>query len=186
VGSSTASTFTDRPKLHYGGWIDNRLQPETNYFYKVRAVDRWNNQGPASAEARVTTLRPHEKNTVPARIEGLYAVNVSPVSPHNYLALWFYTNCESDVTRYEIFRSNAPGFVANSSTLLTAIDATTKFSHTTPHGFGTVTRELREYNRILYVDQDVQPGTTYYYQVRAVDQGGVASEPSREASARTK
>jgi hypothetical protein len=186
VGSSTQSAFTDRPRLHYGGWIDNRLEPESTYFYKVRAVDRWNNEGPASSPVLATTLKAGERSAVPARVQGLYVVNVSPVSPHNYLALWFYTNCESDVTRYQIFRGTQAGLGADFSNLLTEVDATTKFSHTTPHGFGTVTRELREYNRILYVDQDVKPGTTYYYQVRAVDRNGVAGEPSREASARTK
>jgi hypothetical protein len=31
----------DRPELHYGGWINNRLEPDTTYYYRVAAVDRW-------------------------------------------------------------------------------------------------------------------------------------------------
>ena len=38
----------DRPQLYYGGWINNRLEPATTYYYRVAAVDRWNREGPAS------------------------------------------------------------------------------------------------------------------------------------------
>jgi hypothetical protein len=33
----------DHPQLHHGGWINNRLEPVTTYYYRVTAVDRWNN-----------------------------------------------------------------------------------------------------------------------------------------------
>jgi hypothetical protein len=186
VGRSMQSTHIDRPRLHYGGWIDNTLQPDTTYYYRIRPVDCWNNFGSVSAVTRATTLKPTENASAPARVQGLYVVSVSPVTRHNYLALWFYTNCESDVTRYRIYRSQKPGCDIGPDTLLHEIDAMATFTHTTPHGFGTVTRELREYNRILYVDQQVQPGTTYYYRVQAVDRRGVPGRPSLEAAASTK
>jgi len=113
-------------------------------------------------------------------------VNVSPVSPHNYIALWFYTNAEPDVPRYRVHRGTTPAFTPDATNLLTELDATATFTHTTPHGFGTVTRQLREYNRIMYVDQDVRPDTTYYYQVCAVNEPGKVGKCSAENSARTK
>ncbi|MHB8951924.1 MAG: glycoside hydrolase family 38 N-terminal domain-containing protein [Pirellulaceae bacterium] len=186
VGRSTRSTYTDRPVLHYGGWIDNRLEANTTYYYRVRGVDRWNNCGPSASAVPVITLPSGHANAAPARVEGLYVVNVSPVSPHNYLALWFYTNTESDVTQYRVYRGHAPGFTAGADTLLTEIDATSRFTHTTPHGFGTVTRELRDYNRILYVNQDVEAGRRYFYRIQAVDKHGTRGEPSQEASAATR
>ena len=186
VGRPPEASYVDQPKLNYGGWIDNRLDPATTYFYKVAAVDRWNNEGPASSAVPVTTMKPSEKAAAPSRVEGLYVVNVSPVSPHNYIALWFYTNAEADVTRYRIHRGTTPAFTPDATNLLTELDATATFTHTTPHGFGTATRQLREYNRILYVDQDVRPDTTYYYQVCAVNDPGKVGQCSTENSARTK
>jgi hypothetical protein len=107
------------------------------------------------------------------------------VSPHNYVALWWYTNCESDITHYRIYRGESTEFVCGDDVLLTEIDATSRFTHTTPHGFGTVTRELREYNRILYVDQDVVPGRAYCYRVQAVDRWGTGGEPSSPVTVAT-
>ncbi len=186
VARPSEAAYVDQPKLNYGGWIDNRLDPATTYFYKVAAVDRWNDEGPASEAVRVTTMKASENAAAPARVEGLYVVNVSPVSPHNYIALWFYTNAEPDVTRYRIHRGTISSFTPDNANLLTELDATAPFTHTTPHGFGTVTRQLREYNRIVYVDQDVKAGTTYYYRVCAVNDSGKAGECSNENSARTK
>lgn len=177
VGRSTEAVFLDQPRLNHGGWRDNRLEPGTTYYYRVRPVDRGNNFGQVSQEVRVTTRESREANRSPAVVEGLYAVHVSPVSPHDYVALWWYTNCESDITHYRIYRGD--------DVLLTEVDAASLFTHTTPHGFGTVTRELREYNRILYVDQDVVPGRTYCYRVQAVDRWGTAGEPSSPVAVAT-
>ena len=66
--------------MHYGGWINNRLEPATTYYYRVAAVDRWNNEGPPSPAVRVTTLKSSEKNMAPLAWR-VCAVLVSPMAP---------------------------------------------------------------------------------------------------------
>ena len=107
-----AATFIDQPQLNYGGWINNRLEPATTYYYRVAAVDRWNNEGPLSAPFAATTLRSDQKNMAPLRVECLRAILVSPISPQNFVNLLFRTSCESDVRRYEVYRSTQAGFAA--------------------------------------------------------------------------
>ena len=185
VDCSVENKYCDQPKLNYGGWIDNRLEPETTYYYKVVTVDRHNNQGPVSNEVKVTTLKAQEKNTVPSRVQGLYVAHVSPITEHNFLNLWFYTNCESDVTGYQIYRGTTPGFAPDDSTLLAIIDVTKTIKQVTPHGLSSVERQLSEYNRQMYMDESVRPGQIYYYKVCAVDGTGNVGPYSREASSRT-
>ena len=45
VGQAVTNQYTDRPRLNHGGWIRNRLEPDTTYYYRVVPVDRWNNPG---------------------------------------------------------------------------------------------------------------------------------------------
>ena len=46
VARPASASLVDQPQLHYGGWINNRLEPGTTSYYRVAAVDRWNNEGP--------------------------------------------------------------------------------------------------------------------------------------------
>jgi len=184
VGRSTGTSYIDGPKLNYGGWMNNLVEPETTYYYRITAVDRWNNEGQACETVGVTTMKASERNVPPARVEGPYVVHVSPVTKHNFLCLWFYTNCESDVVRYRIDRSTTPGFSPDKSTRLTEIDATAMIQHVTPHRFGTVERAAREYNRQMYVDETVTTNVTYYYRICAIDSAGNAGPYSYEVSGR--
>ena len=52
----TATRCVDRPQLHNGGWINNRVEPDTTYYYRVSAVDRWNNEGSASPAVSAATM----------------------------------------------------------------------------------------------------------------------------------
>src|ERR1035437_6715843 len=100
VARPASASFVDQPQLHYGGWINNHLEPATTYYYRVAAVDRWNNEGPLSEPFAATTLKSSQKNMTPLRVEGLRAILVSPISPQNFVNLLFRTSCESDVRRY--------------------------------------------------------------------------------------
>lgn len=65
------------------------------------------------------------------------------------------------------------------------MDGTKIIEDETPHGFGKATRQLKEYNRLLFVDEDIQPFTTYYYKVAAVDDAGQVGDYSREVNTTT-
>ena len=174
VGTATRPSYTDRPVLNFGGWLDNKIEPATTYYYRVQAVGSLTAESAPSQPVRVATLSAQEKNSLPNKVLGLAATSVSPVSSFNYICLLFYTNVESDVTRYRVYRSETPGFRPDNATLLYDIDARQKFDHVIPHGFATVTRELRDFSMIVYPDESAKPNRRYYYRVCAVDDAGQA------------
>ncbi|MHB8971189.1 MAG: glycoside hydrolase family 38 N-terminal domain-containing protein, partial [Pirellulaceae bacterium] len=176
----------DRPQLYYGGWINNRLEPDTTYYYRVAAVDRWNNEGAASAPVAVTTLKATDKNMAPLSVACLRAVLVSPLSRFNVVNLLWRTNCESDVRKYELHRSLATGFTPDSSTCIGLADADAPISGSQAYGHVSVEYRMRDYDHMMYVDEQVQPLTTYYYRVRAVDASGAKGAYSDEVSVTTK
>ncbi len=183
AGRTAGILYNDRPALNIGGWLDNIIEPMQTYYYRVQAVGHDNTPGPFSPAVRVKTLSPKEKNSIPNKVLGLAATAVSPITPFNYVCLLFYTNCESDVTHYRVHRSTVPGFQPDRDNVLVDIDATTKFAHVTPHGYATVTRELRDYTMMIYPDESARPDTRYYYRVCAVDEAGQSGEFSDEVSA---
>jgi hypothetical protein len=183
VGMATLPRYDDRPELNFGGWLDNRLEPATTYYYRIQAVGSLAGKSAPGRPVRVTTLPAKEKNSIPNKVLGLAATNVSPISSFNYICLLFYTNVESDVTHYRIYRSETAGFRPDRTTLLYDMDAREKFNHAIPHGFATVTREVRDYSMIVYPDESVKPNRRYYYRVCAVDDAGQPGEFSDEVSA---
>jgi hypothetical protein len=149
-------------------------------------VDRWNNEGPLSIPVAATTLKSDQKNMVPLRVECLRAILVSPISPQNFVNLLFRTSCESDVRQYEIHRSTRAGFEPDASTRIGVADADAVVKGSTVYGH--VPRDYRsgDYDHMMFQDDTVQPGTTYYYRVCALDTAGQRGPFSLEAAARTK
>ncbi len=181
VQRPATTSCVDRPQLHYGGWINNRLEPQTTYYYRIAAVDRWNNQGPVSPPMAATTLKSAEKNMRPLPVERLSVVHVSDVAPFNYLNLLWRSNCESDIAKYEIYRDTTSQFTPDRSHLAGEVDvqATVKNSHT------PVDHRLGEFDHQMYADRAVEPGKTYYYRVCAVDRAGQRGPFSAEANGST-
>jgi hypothetical protein len=179
------TSAVDRPVLHFGGWINNRLEPETAYFYRVSAVDRWNNESAATAAVKATTLKSSESNAVPNRVERLSAILISPPGLPYYVNLLFRTNCESDVVRYEIHRSTTPGFTPIEKTHVGEVDANAIIKGSTAYGHTPIDRRMKEFDHIMFQDNAVEPGTTYYYRVRAVDAAGRKGPFSDSAAATT-
>ncbi len=186
VARPAATRCTDEPHLNYGGWLSNRLEPETTYCYRVSVVDRWNNEGPLSPVVAATTLRSSEGNAVPSGVEGLRAILVSPLTRHNYVNLLFRTSCESDVRHYEIHRSTQPGFAPTSTTLVGAADADAVVPGSSAYGHVPVDHRMGDYDHMMYQDESVEPVTTYYYRVCAVDNAGQRGPYCRQASVTTK
>jgi hypothetical protein len=185
VGRVAGTSAVDRPVLHFGGWINNRLEPETTYYYRVTSVDRWNNESPASAAVKATTLKSSEKNALPNRVECLSAILVTPLGQHDNVNLLFRSNCESDVARYEIHRSSTPGFVPGENTRIGEVNADTIIKGSTAYGHTPIDRRLREFDHIMYQDIAVEAFSEYYYRVCAVDAAGQKGPFSDEAAVTT-
>ncbi len=187
VGRPAAADYLDRPQLNYGGWINNRLEPNTTYYYRVAAVDRWNNEGPASSAVSVATLRSEKKNMTPLRVECLRAVLVSPIAPFNCVNLLWRTNCESDVRRYEVHRSTKAGFEPDDSSRIGVADADAVIQgiKSVEYGHVPVDHRAGDYDHMMWLDEAVEPGVTYYYRVCAVDTAGQRGPFSAEAACTT-
>jgi chitodextrinase len=186
VARPASASFVDQPQLHYGGWINSRLEPATTYYYRVASVDRWNNEGPLSAPFAATTLKSSQKNMAPLRVEGLRAILVSPISPHRFVNLLFRTSCESDVRRYEIHRSTRAGFEPDASTRIGVADADAVVKGSPVYGHVPIDHRQGDYDHLMFQDDTVQPATAYYYRVCAVDTAGQRGPFSLEAAVRTK
>lgn len=185
VQRPAGESCVDRPQLHYGGWINNRLEPATTYYYRVAAVDRWNREGPASPTVAVVTVKSSEKNMAPLRVERLSAVFVGPISRFNAVNLLWRTNCESDVRSYEVHRSTASGFTPSSATRIGVVDAQAILKGGGAYGQTPIDYRLGDFDHQMYLDTAVAPTTTYYYRVCAVDAAGQKGPFSREAQATT-
>jgi hypothetical protein len=186
VARPASAAYQDQPQLHYGGWINNRLEAATTYYYRVSAVDRWNNEGPLSTPIAATTLRSDQKNMPPLQVECLRAILVSPISRHNFVNLLFRTSCESDVRRYEIHRAAIAGFEPTASTRVGLADADAVVKASNVYGHVPTDHRAGEYDHMMFQDDTVQPGTTYFYRVCAVDTAGQRGPFSAEAAVRTK
>jgi hypothetical protein len=131
-------------------------------------------------------LKSSEKNSVPARVECLRIALVSEVAPHNCLNLLWRTNCESDIARYHIHRGMNPGFIPDDSTRIGTVESDAIIKGSAAYGHTLVDRRLAEFDHQMFQDQTVQPGTTYYYRVCAVDRAGQVGLYSLEAGGGTK
>lgn len=180
VGQATEPRYEDRPKVHGGGWPRHRVDPDTIYYYRVAAVDRWNREGPASETIRVKTLASSEKSLPPGQVQALRVIYVSPLSPDNYFNLIFYTNAESNIKAYEVYRGTQPGFEPASSNLVGTVDMTAPLKTRNREGAVEFSRTL--YTHQMFQDKAVEPGRTYYYRVCAVDFADNRGAFSHEAS----
>ena len=184
VNNTDKLEFIDEPVLNIRGW-QVITWTRNQYYYKVQAVGTNNRPGEISSEISVKTKKSEEVNEKPNKVLGLVSTLVSPITDHNYVGLYFYTNIENDINKYIIYRSTEKGFVPASKYVLAEMDVTQEIEHVTPHGFAKVTRPLKAYNRQLFVDEDIQPFTTYYYKVAAMDDAGQIGDFSREANTTT-
>jgi hypothetical protein len=98
--------------------------------------------------------------------------------------LLFRTACEPDVVQYEIHRAVQPGLTAGTLVGIVRNDDIPPRSG----GYGEQSKlyKVREYDHAIFVDKAVEPGTTYYYKIRAVDRAGQKGAFSEEVSICTK
>ncbi len=168
----------DRTKNHGGGWMANRLKPETRYFYRVEAVDTRNVRGPLSGAAKAVTMATAAAPTpcAPGAVEGLRAILVSPLAPVNAVNLLWRSNIEPNVVAYDIHRSTQADFIPSDKTLLAKLPVRTA-KRGSSVGF---------LDHQMYFDKSVAPSTTYHYKVCAVTAGNLRGAAGPEAQATTK
>ncbi len=135
--------------------LDENLTPLTTYYYKVTAVDYGNNEGTYSEEANARTLTPDD--IPPAAPQNIIA---TPISAYQINLKW-NDNIENDFLKYRVYRSLIDGFIPSVDNLVVETISSS------------------------YSDQRLNPETTYYYKVSAVDSSGNESPLSEQVSATT-
>ena len=161
----------DKPDARNGGWLANRLSPDTTYYYRIVAVDRWNRSGPLSEQVSVTTPSGVANSTAPTAPTHLRAILISPLSSTNQVNLLWRVGAEPDVVVYDIHRSTAAGFSPGNATQLAELK---------------VEESTRRYDHQMFLDNTVASGATYYYSVRARNADGKPGPFSAIAAVTTK
>lgn len=131
-------------------FFDDSLYYDSTYYYKVTAVDIWNEESSPSAEVHSTPLNKYK----PQKPRYLYINARNYVGKMSIYLSWFPSN-ESDIAGYNIYRSLNSSFTSDSSNLI---------------AFSPVIEFTDTLNLKLYSD--------YYYKVQAVDKGGLLSDES--------
>lgn len=143
--TTTRTTLTD-------DWLDRGRA----YHYRVAAVGPGNRQGAVSDVVSATTAA--QGDASPAKVgthdRGLIsAPRAWRAEDADTLYLLWGQNSESDLSHYELYRSESPEFQADAKTFLAKV-------------------EPGPYVVVGFEDKHLQPHTTYYYRVRAVDRDG--------------
>ncbi|MBT4035050.1 MAG: hypothetical protein HOB84_04870 [Candidatus Marinimicrobia bacterium] len=133
-------------------YMDSGLDYDTEYSYKVAALDDEGNESGFTSVVSVTPINLNPPDT-PQNLT-IKAHNLPSQSQVNVELTWTH-NTEADFSHYKIFRSDVSDlFATNASSFL---DSTTEN---------------------FYVDENVTPGTTYHYKLIAYDQGGILEAPA--------
>lgn len=135
-------------------YIDDSLNYNTRYYYRITALDIWNNQ---SSPSEIISAVPANKYA-PYAPSGI-SINARNWEGQESVYLNWNPNPESDIAGFKIYRSTSPGFKADSGTFI---------------GYT---------NKLEYTDTlDLKLYTIYYYALKAVDKGGLISYASSEVN----
>ncbi len=133
-------------------YIDDSLNYNTTYYYRITAIDIWNNE---SKPTKIVSARP-VNNYAPNPPQG-FAINARNWDGKLSVYLSWYPNSEGDIKGFNIYKSLSENFTPGDSNLI---------------GFTTGLNFSDTVNLKLY--------TTYYYIIKAVDKGGLTSPRSQE------
>jgi hypothetical protein len=144
------------------GHTDDWLGPGAAYHYCVAAVTADARQGAVSQQVRAMTLA--SGDSPPANVGSLYTGLIGDPrawrgDEPDTLYLQWGQNRESDVSHYELYRGDTPGFELGENTFVAKV-------------------EPGPYVVVPFEDKGLQPHTSYYYRVRAVDRDGHKGQPS--------
>lgn len=130
-------------------YADSNMEYFTDYFYRISAVDKNNNESEWSPAQSATTVNINPPG-IPQNFT-VYAYNLPGEGPS--VELHWTANPEADLSHYNVYR--------HTSMQLTT-DSVYFVARTTNN---------------LYVDTDVDIGVKYYYRITAVDKGNWSSNP---------
>jgi len=133
-------------------FFDDSLDYNEVYYYQVTSIDIWNRESMPTREVFVKLINKH-----PPRKPLSVSINGRNWEGDISVYLSWYSNEESDVAGYNIYRSTVGSFSADSISLI-AFSANPSFSDTAALSFYT----------------------NYYYMIRAVDKGDLISDESSE------
>ncbi|MBC8376548.1 MAG: hypothetical protein H8E26_10920 [FCB group bacterium] len=133
-------------------YLDSGLDYDTEYSYKIAAIDDEGNESGFTSVVAVTPINLNPPQT-PQNLS-IKAHNLPTEFQVNVELTWSH-NTEADFSHYKVFRSDVSDlFAANAASF---VDSTTDN---------------------FYVDENVTPGTTYHYKLIAYDQGGILEAPA--------
>ncbi|MBU0712191.1 hypothetical protein KJ762_13030 [bacterium] len=127
--------------------IDAGMEYNTNYYYRISAVDKNTNESEKSVAVLGITVNINPP-VIPTAFT-VYAYNLPGEVPT--VEVRWTANTESDLHHYSIYRH---------TTLQLTTDSSYFIAQTTSNS---------------YIDTDVEVGTKYYYRITAVDKGLLAS-----------
>ncbi len=141
-------------------YLDTGRRRGTPYRYRVAAVAPGNLEGSPSDEVAACT-KP-ENTSPPPPVRDLVAIERGS----RRVVLTWRSSADTDVTNYEIHRSERPDYKPGPTSLIHVVE------------------KPESYHRQLYVDTDVRPRTSYFYRIVAVD-GDRQRSPSSAVSSIT-
>lgn len=148
------SDFNKLTSTQSNFYVDDSLEYNTEYFYRISATDRNNRE---SSKSKVVSAKPVNKYRP---LNPLYLeINARNWDNDVSIVLFWQQAEETDVIGYNIYRSDQANFNADSSSLL---------------AFSPVNNFTDKNNLEFYKN--------YYYKIKAVDQGHQLSDPSTEVT----
>ena len=149
---------------------DKNLSPWQTYCYRVGPIHASMHQGHVSDVLEIRTAA--DENSPPAAIGSVYTGLITEPKAANgeymdNLYLIWGQNMESDISHYELYRSEISGFKPSSTNFLTDV-------------------KLGPYRVGRYEDRGLKLHTTYFYRIRAVDKTANSGPFSAEFSGTTK
>lgn len=131
-------------------YLDDSLNYEDEYFYRISALDIWGEESELSAEVSakpINRFKPQKPRYI--------SINARNWEGKISIYLNWNPNEESDVSGYNIYRGLTASFTADSISLIAFT------------------------NNIEFTDtNNIQLYSDYYYRLRAVDKGGLLSNES--------
>lgn len=147
------SSFTILVSTYSDYFIDDSLDYDKLYFYRIRAVDQTSLQSPFSS---IVSARPVNRYK-PQTPEGLLVLGRNWDTKQIYTA--WKISYETDISHYLLFRSNTSEFTPDSSNIIATL------------------------NGFEYYDTSASIlNSTYYYKLLAVDKGGLRSDVPAEGA----